>query len=1510
MKNINKNLKYIIFVGLLLVGVVGIVALSGCINKCGDLDQNCCEKDKCNSGDLVCGDNKCVYCGGVYESCYKDNKCDNGVCSNGKCEKCGKIEELCCSGGICNSGICSKGRCEKCGKIEELCCSGGVCNSGICSKGRCEKCGNAGELCCSGGVCNTGVCSNGKCEKCGMVGELCCSGGVCNTGVCSNGKCTAKTTTQTTLPVKPIKIECEKVDDYSVGDPNIFRTSASNSKVLGQFGCECKSPYNSKSGYAKYNVQISDTGNWSIDIRYSCNNAHSVPIEIYIDDEQKPRAKFYPKNTYDWNSFKDSGKIDIGSITAGSHFITFKTEGARYGVADMDYFVLQVKETSISEISTTSSGGSSYSSEQSQQQSVPVYRTSTTSSGGSSYSSKQSQEQSTSYTIPITSSDKFLLIRECEDVDAYTVGDPTTTRPGASKQKVLGQFGCYGYAPYSPKPGYAKYNVKIPEAGIWNISIRYSCNNFPSVPIEIYVDDEQKPRAKFYTENTYDWNSFKETGIINLGLITDGSHSITFKTGGAMYGVADLDYFVLYFGELPIPSNTSSTRCNYYCYTCDNCKSKINSAGAGETICLNWNIRNHVGTCINNPLNFSNKIFDCRGHTIQGNSSGDGIYLNGKSNNTIRNCIITNFTTGINFQYVNSSIIENNTISHIIDYGIVLHLYSNNIVVRNNNISQSRVGIVPSGGNGHDWSENVNSSYIIENNIIRDVVQGIHLYDSTRYNLITNNSVFNAASSCFSSDRGFESRFENNTCENSYIGINLVLYAKDNYFKNNDIRNSSIGIRFEHWGSDNNNVFKNMNLSNSSLYAVYFESGSGSLNNTFINVTYNPDKERMNSSSELIRKWYLDVNVEDINGVPFNNANVSTYNVSGDIQFSVLTNALGNIERQEVIEYINNAGVRNFYTNYTINITKTGYSNYSAIMNISNNAALFVILSKTLNDSELIENMMNNTWNYLKNFNENNLPLNWYDSVTNETGKYFNPAELGFYALSPILAYEMELDCDGDGAFEPKNSSGENDWNCTIDRVNKTLNSLNALPKWKYITKEIWKLGDNECPPICNETTFDEFDQSYFDSHFYVGIDSVSEFPKEINDNLLTQIYIHYNLTAEESEENLSLFLDTMWANYNLRIKVGQNESSLVKLGEYMFHSYNDSYPEERFITINKGYLAEGENIILLENANNGSDHWMSWDSLKLGVYNETGVYYQRYSTNYEVTGRLVPSIDNAWLAVSIITIREYAEANNLTSLADKAESILSGMNFTLWYNYSTHRFNWGDYDNPKTGSQCDYYSNENRIINFVARALNQINETEFQTSLDALQKPTGHYNNIIVERVNWDGSYFTYMSPALFINEMNTSYGLNTLNKATGAQIQYAKDKNYTVWGISDCVNGNGDYVTRGAPPRGSNNEYNDVDDGLITPHAAAMALITSYSNESVQNFRNLKDNYSVYDNNYGFKDSVDVINNIAASKFLLLDQEWIFLSLANYKGGIIWKYFYMDEGVRDAHCEMYECS
>ena len=148
----------------------------------------------------------------------------------------------------------------------------------------------------------------------------------------------------TVTPTKSYLRECEDVDDYTVGNPNIWRTHASQKKVLGQFGCESKPPWNSKSGYAKYNnIHLIETGNLSIMIRYSCNNAHSTPISIYFDDEPKPRRIFYTQNTHDWNTFRETDKINLGATIAGYHSLTFKTEGVKYGAADLDYFILSTQ---------------------------------------------------------------------------------------------------------------------------------------------------------------------------------------------------------------------------------------------------------------------------------------------------------------------------------------------------------------------------------------------------------------------------------------------------------------------------------------------------------------------------------------------------------------------------------------------------------------------------------------------------------------------------------------------------------------------------------------------------------------------------------------------------------------------------------------------------------------------------------------------------------------------------------------------------------------------------------------------------------------------------------------------------------------------------------------------------------------------------------------------------------------------------------------------------------------
>ncbi|MFO7918123.1 MAG: glucoamylase family protein [Anaerolineae bacterium] len=317
----------------------------------------------------------------------------------------------------------------------------------------------------------------------------------------------------------------------------------------------------------------------------------------------------------------------------------------------------------------------------------------------------------------------------------------------------------------------------------------------------------------------------------------------------------------------------------------------------------------------------------------------------------------------------------------------------------------------------------------------------------------------------------------------------------------------------------------------------------------------------------------------------------------------------------------------------------------------------------------------------------------------------------------------------------------------------------------------------------------------------------------------------------------------------------------------------------------------------------------------------ENSVFYQWYwiSEKPPVVGaddgknQLVPSVDNAWLAASLIVIREYAQANGHPSLAQKADAILESMDFMLWYDYNTHLFYWGDIQESGGGDVIDYYSSESRIINFVARALGQLPCEEFLLSLEALEQSAVTYEDITVDKASWNGAYFLYTSPALFIREMGTSYGAHTITPATQAQIAYARNEGYDAWGFSDCFDvKKGGYVNQGAPPVAMPDPP-ETRPGLVTPHANALALITPLASEAITNLRTISDTFPcAYDSTYGFYDSVMVDPEAAdhgqcSYRFSALAQEWMFLALANYQKGFVWDYYYRDAGVVAAHREVF---
>lgn len=83
------------------------------------------------------------------------------------------------------------------------------------------------------------------------------------------------------------------------------------------------------------------------------------------------------------------------------------------------------------------------------------------------------------------------------------------------------------------------------------------------------------------------------------------------------------------------------------------------------------------------------------------------------------------------------------------------------------------------------------------------------------------------------------------------------------------------------------------------------------------------------------------------------------------------------------------------------------------------------------------------------------------------------------------------------------------------------------------IGKGIWILGANEAPPDYSDSAFDEFDITPpYNSNFDVNSMAEGEFPAELNDSSFSKVYIHFNLTVLQANEDLSLFLDTLYATH------------------------------------------------------------------------------------------------------------------------------------------------------------------------------------------------------------------------------------------------------------------------------------------------------------------------------------------------------------------------------------------
>lgn len=407
----------------------------------------------------------------------------------------------------------------------------------------------------------------------------------------------------------------------------------------------------------------------------------------------------------------------------------------------------------------------------------------------------------------------------------------------------------------------------------------------------------------------------------------------------------------------------------------------LNNRGAAFLSCTNIQITNVTS---NHNTRYGLDFYETSGTNLKNittnNNRESGIRFSGSPNNTLTRITASNnsqhgITLGTSFIFnglmSNSSTLFNITTNNNSECGIYLSRSSRN-TLKNIVANRNQHGIFLYSLSSNNSVENVTANYNEEGLLVTSA-------ESTFTNIFPS---FN--------NYGIKIENQNNTLDkitstNNIRGVYLGRFSKNcklsnftlesnsfeslwvdrsqNHFIEQGKINSASGtcIRIYSDKITNNasdNLFKNLNLSCGSR-DIHIDSGDDdthkSVNNTFLNVSYNESKVLFESCSncriELIRKWYLQTQVWSANGGgQMSGVSVEIYNQSADLQISDTTNQKGLTEQHTLIEYIQDETMDKIKapSNYSVNISLTNYGTNSTSVNLTSNQLIHLRLTDTI----------------------------------------------------------------------------------------------------------------------------------------------------------------------------------------------------------------------------------------------------------------------------------------------------------------------------------------------------------------------------------------------------------------------------------------------------------------------------------------------------------------------------------------------------------------------------------
>jgi PGF-pre-PGF domain-containing protein len=522
------------------------------------------------------------------------------------------------------------------------------------------------------------------------------------------------------------------------------------------------------------------------------------------------------------------------------------------------------------------------------------------------------------------------------------------------------------------------------------------------------------------------------------------------------------------------------------CSSCSDCSNALINSTLGDTIALNKTITGVVGTCINFQ-NRSGVIFDCTNYSyyIQGNGTGAvyGINITSVNNNTIRNCNISQFSSGV---FISSS--KNNTLINItsnsnLDSGIYLSS-SNNTIIKNVTLISNVYGLRNSNSQGNNISNSVfqenvasdsffelNSPTYCSNNFTNVTGSGNH--PIVYYNLpaIIQNDTFSEIILCNASS----SSLSNLTVQGSNIFGNNGIYS---YYTNNT-NFSKINSSYNYYGEYVQNSY-NLNFTDiatsKNVYGLYFtffndsfltdaiannNSVAGltllnSSNNTFVNITTNYNavygiflKDSPNNTffaTNTSNNSY-GIYMRNSSYVSFSHGFSGSNSVGGLYLFNIVYDVMTNMTLMNNLYGVGVEGIISY------NVVKDSFIQFSGLAGIAINAS-----GTTPQYNYFYNNYFNDTLAFYN-------PLNYVDPAL-LTG--FNWSSLQNYFNTTLTAKENIIHgaYSGGNYWATPNGTGfsQNPLNCTdtgngICNVPYTLDAINFdyLP---LMCHESWSCGD------------------------------------------------------------------------------------------------------------------------------------------------------------------------------------------------------------------------------------------------------------------------------------------------------------------------------------------------------------------------------------------------------------------------------------------------------------------